>query len=344
MSTIYLREMYAGIGTLTRALQDGFASHVSVEVDGCIELEGRYLEHWARAHRGGTTFRGSAGEYHPAELSIPNGQGMRVFVAGIPCTGTSRAGKSKNRLSSPEEHRNVGYLFLPTCHYVRQHRPEICVFENVPEYRDTLSARVLRIGLERAGYLLTEWTFDSHLQFGCPTQRRRWCMVATRVGKFEWSPPETPFVGTLGSYLDAPSVLDEAEAATLEQIAADKKFLDRKAAENCGFRMRLIDAASRKCPTICRSYGKRQPSATFVKVGDSYRMLRPREVARIHHFPENFELPEARTTAYEALGQGVVYEPFFCLGKALGEWIAEGCVTRRAPKSPVRVGQLQFAL
>jgi DNA (cytosine-5)-methyltransferase 1 len=145
----------------------------------------------------------------------------------------------------------------------------------------------------------------------------------------------------MGQFLDAPSALDDAESATPEQVAADSKFLNRKAAEGCGFRMRILTPDSEKCPTVCKTYGKRQPSATFIKTSSSYRMIRPRELARISGFPESFPLPEARTTAYEVLGQGVVFNPFFELGKALG-----GYLSGTAAASPKRavVEQLELAM
>ena len=323
ITSVSLIEAFSGMGTLTRALSDGLETALPVNIAACVEIDGRYLAHWSKAHRGASTFLGSFGAYHPAEVSVPQ-TGCRVFVAGIPCTGTSLAGRAKNRLSAPEEHSDVGYLFIPTAHYIRTHRPDVVVFENVPLYAKTASADALRGMLAASGYVLSEYQVDAFEQFETPTQRKRWVGIASRHGRFVWDFKPSRFQGTLAQFLDAPSARDEADSATPRQVEADSSYLNRKQAAGCGFAMRIIDHDSTKCPTICASYGKRQPSATFVKTAVSYRMLRPREVARIHGFPDSMALPASATTSYEVLGQGVCYRPFRELGISLGKWISNG--------------------
>ena len=332
VTRVEVADVFSGAGTLTRALIDGLRQHLLAEAVGCVEVEGNYLARWSAAHESASTFLGSVTKYHPAELAMPSTSGViRIAAMGVPCTGTSKAGRSKNHLAAPEEHRKVGHLFIPAAHYIRQHRPDIVVFENVPEYQGTLSARCLRTALAASGYSLTERVVNSFTEFAVPTERRRWVAVASRIGAFNWVFEPKPFTGTLGAYLDAEGVQDAEDVATSAQLAADAKFLNRKAAEGCGFRMRLVDRASTKCPTICRSYGKRQPSATFVKVGDSYRMIRPDEVRRLHGFPEDFPMPSSATLSYEIFGQGVTYAPFYALGEALGEFLAADPVGTPVP-------------
>src|SRR5690606_18232672 len=93
-----------------------------------------YLRHWSKAHPEGSTFGGSFTRFHPAELSVPCPGERRVFVAGIPCTGTSLAARGRLGLSSAEDHPDVGHLFLPVAHWIRQHRPDDVIFENVALY------------------------------------------------------------------------------------------------------------------------------------------------------------------------------------------------------------------
>ena len=332
ITRVEVTDVFAGAGTLTRALIDGLRRHLLAEAVGCVEVEGGYLARWSAAHASASTFLGSVTKYHPAELAIPSTPGViRIAAMGVPCTGTSKAGRSKNHLAAPEEHRKVGHLFLPAAHFIRQHRPDLVVFENVSEYAATLSARCLRAALAASGYSMTERVVNSYTEFAVPTERRRWVAVASRVGAFNWVFEPKSFTGTLGAYLDPEGAQDAEDVATPVQQAADAKFLNRKAAEGCGFRMRLVDRASTKLPTICRSYGKRQPSATFVKVGDSYRMIRPDEVRRLHGFPDDFPLPAAATLAYEIFGQGVTYAPFYALGEALGQWLGSPPVAGAAP-------------
>jgi DNA (cytosine-5)-methyltransferase 1 len=161
-------------------------------------------------------------------------------------------------------------------------------------------------------------------EFNTPTERIRWIMVATRTGAFAWNPLAQPFSDTLAGYLDAPSARDEAESFSADRAAKRAAYCARKTEEGCRFFQRFIDATSTKCPTICATYGKVQPSATYVKTSTTHRMLRPREVARIHGFPEDFRLPKVKTVAYQVLGQGVCYRPFYALGEALGSHVANG--------------------
>jgi len=315
---IALIEAFAGMGSLTYALEAGLSEHADVRVAGAIEREEKYLSLWANAHAGGSTFRGSITSFHPAELSVPTPGELRVFVAGIPCTGASSAGMSKKHLVCPEADPQVGHLFLSTAHWIRAHKPDAVVFENVKAYGATLSARCLRAALRASGYVLWERCLDAHAEFETPTRRVRWSMVAVRAGSFHWHPVSTPFRGTLADVLDAPSAQDIEDTFRPEQIEAHDKFLARKASEGCGFARRIVDGTSTVCPTICSTYYKVQPSATFVRTPTGYRMLRPREVARIHGFPESFVLPKVASLAYAVLGQGVCYKPFFALGRALG--------------------------
>ena len=318
-------EMFSGIGSLTRALVDGLSRHVEAKVVGCLELEARYLKPWSEQHPEASTFAGSCGLYHASEVSIPKAPGAyRIGVFGIPCTGASRAGASKNRLACAEEHGDVGHLFLYVAHYIRRHQPDCVIFENVIPYVKSFSAKALRETLAGLGYSVCEREIDSFTEFGAPTQRQRWTLIATRSGQFNWNYTPQQFAGTIERFLDAPSELDEAESFNPERVAAAAKYNDRKKAEGTGFAMRLLYRDSPKVPTICKCYGKIQPTGVFLKTKTSYRMLRPREVARIMGFPEDFPLPEAKITAYEVIGQGVHMTPFTHLGAALGEWLAGG--------------------
>lgn len=323
-----ITEMFTGMGTLAHAFAKGLARFGKVRFAGACELEPRYLGVFSRQHEECSTAGGNVTSYAPEELSFPS-NGTRVFIAGIPCTGASVAGRSKNGLDAAEDHSAVGHLFLAVLHHIRLHRPDLCVFENVPPYANSFSATVIRQTLKAAGYHLFEKVVNPFAEFETPTERKRWIMVASRHGAFSWLYEAKPFTGTLDRFLDKPDDVRYAEdEATPAQVAADSKYIARKQSEGCGFAMRKIDGQSRKCPTIAKSYGKRQPSATFVTTRNSYRMIRPTEAARLHRYDEEIvgliaELPA--TTAYEVIGQGVVAPPFEALGAAIGEWVANGC-------------------
>ncbi|MDD2766077.1 MAG: DNA cytosine methyltransferase [Opitutaceae bacterium] len=338
-----ITEMFPGLGTLTDPFARGLRKHGEVTINAGLELDARYLALFSRQHPEASTANGDVTAYAPEETCFPVDADCRILVAGIPCTGASRAGRSKNAIEAPEAHPKVGHLFIPFLHHVRRFAYDLCVLENVPEYQTSFSAERIRESLAALRYQITEYVINPYSEFATPTERRRWVLIASRKAPFNWNYRPEAFAGTLGQYLDAPGPQDADDEMTPEQVAADKKYIDRKASEGCGFRMRLIDAAATKCPTICRSYGKRQPSATFVRTANSYRMLRPREVARLHRHSSLIEHTIATlpaTLAYEVLGQGVVAPPFESLGDHLGAFATHGGMT----EEPIRNGQFEFAL
>jgi DNA (cytosine-5)-methyltransferase 1 len=315
-------EMFPGGGTLLEALTTGLKqAGAEVTVGGLIELEPRYLAISAKAHPEASTWTGSAGEWHPAELSSPR-KAVRLFAAGIPCTGASKAGLSKNGLSCAEEHPDVGYLFLPTIHYIRLHKPEIVVLENTDTYRGTLSARLLREALAVSGYTCDERVVNPLKEFAAPSQRKRWVLVASRIGRFPWIYEAKAFNGTLAAYLDPETPEDDAESATPEQVAAASKYCQRKKAEGCGFEMSIVGPESDSIGVLPKSYGKRQHTATYVRTKKSYRMIRPREIARLHGFKRDLFAGLPKTTQYELYGQGVVASPFICLGECIARFLS----------------------
>ena len=321
MRSIAITEMFSGRGTLTRALVDGLRQQLNVSVAAGIELDGRHLRCFSADHPEASTFLGDVTAYHPAELSAP-AAGLRLFVAGIPCTGASLAGRAKNGGGPAEGHKEAGALFLPVIHYVRQHRPDFIILECVPQFRASYSARCLRHALSASAYEFNERIVNPYTDFETPTERKRWILIAARHGRFEWRYTPRPFTGTLESFLDRPSERDAKEAVSAVQVQRQSAYLARKLAQGCHFRLRLIDRNSPQCPVICATYGKRQPSAAYVRAGETYRPLRPREIARLHGFPRSFHIYGPRKLVYVALGQGVTYRPFWALGAALAAWIA----------------------
>ncbi|MCS6273995.1 MAG: DNA cytosine methyltransferase [Opitutus sp.] len=322
----HLAEFFPGMGTLAAPFCEGLSLNGDVVFGGAAELDGRYLELFSHQHPGASTYLGSVSHYAPEELLTASPTGaIRILVGGIPCTGSSAAGKSKRHLTAAEMHPDVGALFIPFLHQVTLSLPDLVVCENVPPYATSFSAQMIRNHLERLGYLITEKVVNPYTDFETATERKRWIMVASRMGCFHWNYTPRAFTGTIEHLLDPVSDADAADEFTAEQVAAHTKYLARKAAEGCGFARRILERTSIKVPTICKTYGKIQPSSSFLSSGETYRMLRPREIARIHGFGPKFievidQLP--KTTAYEVLGQGVVAAPFRSLGSAIGEWVA----------------------
>lgn len=329
MPTFQITEFFPGMGTLCSPFVEGLSAFGSVSIGGAVELDGRYLSMYSQQHPEASTALGSVLNYAPEEVVFPaTSPGVvSVFLAGIPCTGASKSGRSKNHLAAAEMHPDVGALFLPFLHRITLALPDIVVVENVPDYAKTVSAGMIRDHLARLGYFLHERVVNPFKEFSTPTERVRWIMVATRGRRFSWDYTAVPFSGTIEEFLDPISLQDSDDEFSESQVSAHTAYCDRKAREGCGFARRIMERSSGKVPTFCKSYGKVQPTSTFLKSGSSYRMFRPMEIARLHGFGPDFvrtigTLP--KTVAYEVLGQGVVAKPFRSLGRAIGEWIAAG--------------------
>jgi Site-specific DNA methylase len=314
-------ELFAGGGTLGFALLSGMSREIDCAIIGGNELSPRYLSRWSALHPQASTFGGSIGQFHTAELSMP-AEGVRILAAGIPCTGASLAGRAKNRLGRAEDHQDVGHLFLSTMHHVRRHRPHVVVFENVPAYQKTMSARAIRDALAMSGYTFSEYVFEANRDFETPARRSRWTLVASRIGDFHWAYEPKPFSGTIAEFVDPES--DEDAVFTEEQCAAHEAYCARKRAEGCGWTRVVVERHDRTVPTIVRTYHKTHASGPFLRCKDRYRKFKAREIARLNGFPESFPLPETETEAVEICGQGVSFRPFENLGRAIGKWLRTG--------------------
>ena len=330
---ISLMELFAGGGTLGFSIVRGLSIYCRVAHIAGNEIDPRYVSHWSSLHPDGDTFCGGIGKFHPSELSRPN-NGVTVLAAGIPCTGASLAGRSKNGLARAEDHTSAGHLFLPTLLYVRAHRPDVVVFENVPAYANTASAAIVREALSTSGYKFSEYVVNAHTEFASATERKRWILVGSLGAAFQWDYRPEAHNRTLSEYLDPEG--DDLDRETPEQVAAHDRYIARKQSEGCGWRKVVLTRSDRRCPTVVRTYHKKHNVGPWVASGDTYRQLRPREIARLHGFPEDFTLPEGKVAATEILGQGVCYNPFASLGEALGKWIAQG----RQDAAPIGQGML----
>lgn len=320
LPSISLFELFAGGGTLGKALLEGISHSGCLiqDVNGC-ELHPKYLQHWNEVNPEGNTFCGDICAFHPSELSAPSRANFKILAAGIPCTGASKSGRSKNKIKRAEDHKTAGILLLPTLHHIRAHKPDIVVLENVPEYAKSLSGGIIRDNLRQLGYQIDEHIVNAYSQFKTPTARKRWMLIASRIGKFTWEFQDEEFQGSLEKFLDPEKPEDEMFSD--HQIASHKKYIDRKISEGCGFRQVILERTAPKAPTFVRTYHKIHCAGPFVKGKKNYRQFRPREIARLSCIPDSFPLPESKSTAIEILGQGVCYNPFHDLGRSLGEFL-----------------------
>src|SRR5699024_8649520 len=98
-----------------------------------------------------------------------------LLIGGIPCTGASKSGRSKNKLTFAESHAAAGAMFFSFLEFAKAVNPAVILIENVPEYQNTASMEVIRSVLASLGYTVQERVLDG-FEFGALERRQRLCV------------------------------------------------------------------------------------------------------------------------------------------------------------------------
>ena len=235
---------------------------------------------------------------------------VEILEMGIPCSGASRAGKSKNKNVMMESHEHVGHLIYGALCIISQVQPAVVVLENVEGYADSASAEILRHQLRDMGYNVSEVVLNSQ-DFGCLESRVRWFLVGASSGldlDVTFARAESPSQKLVLGDLLEPVALDADCWSELTYLKS-KEIRDKEAGK--GFAMQVVDEASTKVPVIRRQYSKGGSTDPFVLHPENPNLLRkftPTEHARIKGIPEELVEGLPATTAHQILGQSVVYD------------------------------------
>lgn len=249
---------------------------------------------------------------------------LDVLEFGLPCSGASRAGKSKRGLEMMEDHPEVGHLVVGTLIIIDRTQPAYLTMENVPEYAQSASAQILRHQLRDMGYSTCE-AILSGKDFGCMENRVRWCLVAHTKGttfSFDDLQPAVTVVKMLGEVLDD----IPADDPSWREVTYLKDKQDRDRAAGKGFSMQFVTPKSTSVPTIRKGYakgGSTDPRLVHPDNPALSRLLTPAEHARIKGVPAKLIDGLSATIAHQELGQGIVYDPFLAVGRRIGENIGQ---------------------
>jgi len=247
---------------------------------------------------------------------------LEILEMGLPCSGASRAGKSKRGLEMMEDHPDVGHLVVAALIILDRTQPAYVLLENVPEYAHSASAQILRHQLRDMGYTSCEAILSGR-DFGCLENRVRWCMVAHTSGtafSFEDIRPKVTIVKLLGDVLSDIPLNDPS----WREVAYLKAKEERDRADGKGFSMQFVKPSSNSVPTIRKGYakgGSTDPRVLHPENSALSRLLTPGEHARIKGVPAALFEGLSDTVAHQELGQGIVYAPFEAVGKRIGEHI-----------------------
>lgn len=314
-----------GGGVLDHAIHTGMHD-AGIECRTTIvnEIDGDLLEHAARVN--------DALDENAVLLSAPMQEVVQdqwlmgrlplvdVCVAGIPCSGASKAGKSKHGISMMESHPEVGHLASSFLAIVNRVQPAVVVIENVPEYATSASAEILRFQLRDMGYTVHEAVLDAS-DFGCLEKRIRWTMVAATRGinlNLEGMAPVVKSVKVVADFLE--DVGPDSERWKTFDYLKTKELRD--AAKGNSFSMQIVHPENSRVPTIRKGYnkgGSTDPLLAHPSNPDLLRKFTGTEHAAIKQVPKHLIEGLCETDQHILLGQGIAYQPFRALGMRIAQ-------------------------
>lgn len=327
-----------GGGILSHAIHAGLASSgIGSSLAFANEIRGELLEHaavhndaWSEGTQILSTPMQELAFDDRGVASIPK---VEILEMGLPCSGASRAGKSKRGLVHPEAHPHVGHLVVGALVIVSKTSPAFVILENVPEYSQSASADILRNQLRDMGYVTHERILNGK-EWGAVENRNRWCMVAATVGiEFDFDQLLPPVIAhvKLGDVLE-PLASDDPRWSRMQGLK-DKECRDIAAGK--GFKMQTFDADAPFIGTITKGYGKVRSTDPKVKHPtdpDLLRQLTATEHSAVKQVPQHLIAGLSSTVAHEVLGQGIVYAPFKGVGSLVGDSLKQFVSGASAPR------------
>lgn len=229
-----------------------------------------------------------------------------VLTGGFPCQSFSISAQNPKRLGYRDER---GQLFFEIKRLLEETRPRAFIAENVKGIISANNREAFPLILrefEAAGYS-TSWALLNASHFGVPQKRERVFIVGFReeadLQRFTFPTATSPLEPLpLGAVLQEPDEVDPSfffsqRAVNGMRTTKNSKTMNKGRAQD----------PSLPCNTVSSHLAKVSLNSTdpVLKVNGRYRMLTPREVARIQSFPDTFKLDVSRTAAYYGLGNAV---------------------------------------
>lgn len=230
-----------------------------------------------------------------------------ILCAGFPCQPFSLAGVSaRNSLNTAHGFacETQGTLFFDIARIMKAKKPKIALLENVKNIVGHDSGKtfsVIKNTIESIGYSFSSKLIDASPLV--PQKRIRCYMVCIRDDKrgFDFPIIEGPPLA-LRTILEPnvdPSFTISEKLWTGHQRRTQRN-LDRGTGFSA-FRANLDKPSN----TIVARYGKDGKECLIPQGRKNPRMLTPRECARLQGFPESFQIPAAKTSAYRQFGNSV---------------------------------------
>lgn len=319
----------AGAGVASAALHEGLKlGGLESSVEWIVDRESKYLQVAIDNNPAITDdtriFQASLEELEP-ELLGP----VDILQVSLPCTGHSKAGKSKNAISQAEQHSTDATAAWGLMAAIRAVNPSIIVSENVTEAEDSGTYLMIKAELVRRGYNIHSRVLDE-TDAGTLEKRKRWWFVAVSAGldfiDLNWLQPLRRVHNKLGEVLE--QVPADSKTWADNQYLKDKAIKDKAAGK--GFARQLVTADSKAVGTIGRHYNKRRSTEPFVLRADGKeRLLTPAEHARVKGIDPAMVEGVNATTAHEALGQSILWGHAQIIGQHIADRLRDAFTTEQ---------------
>jgi len=321
--TLTEASLCTGIGISTHAIHTGLKdAGIESTLERVCEIEPKYLEVAQQNNESITKdtkfFVGALEELETDLLSK-----VDILSASLPCTGHSKAGKSKNKIICAEDHKDASTSVFGFMNIVRACSPSIIISENVTEARDSATYSLIRSELSRLGYNIHERIMGKK-EGACVENRNRYWFVAISNGLDNFDLEK--LLKTKEKYKSVGDVLEgipQSDSRFFPDTAFTKRAEENaKAGRN--FACQFVTAKDTSIGVIPRHYNKRQVSNPHLKgKGKTVRLFTPREHARLKGIPEHLVEGISPTTAHEGLGQSILYNHAYSIARSLGKCLAK---------------------
>lgn len=318
--------LFHGGGVLDRAIHSGMLrSGVGSFIQVGVELESEYLD---------TSLRNNSELWTEDSIAIcsdirdvnlgDNIPDISILISGIPCTGASKSGRTKNTLEFAEDHDEAGALYIDFLNWVRVANPAIAVIENVSEYANTASMSAIRSVLKHLGYDVHETVLDGW-DFGSLERRKRMVVVAITQGlgdtfSFENLKVNKVRESCINDILD-PIPLDDESWKAYDYLA-EKETRDKAAGK--GFARQLLTGSEDGCGVLGKGYKKGRSTEPFLIHPTNpalSRLFTKAEHARIKGIPQVMLEGVSETIGHEIAGQSVCFDQFDSVGEEIGNFL-----------------------
>jgi DNA (cytosine-5)-methyltransferase 1 len=325
-ATLDVGSLFHGGGLLDVSMHNGFSNAgVKTTTSYAVEIEQRYMN---ASRKNNKKIFNPKTFFIYSDVALVNYNNMpkcNILYSGIPCTGSSIAGKSKNKLEFAEDHDSAGACFFSFLNAVKSSNPSIVVIENVKQYLATASYSIIKSVLGQLGYNLQSVVLNG-AEFGSFERRERMVCIAISKGLGT----ESTFAKIFQNIEEMKDPKETKLKDLLDDIPTDdpswkeviylknKAVKDREAGK--GFKMQFLTEESTSCGVIGASYQKArstEPRLLHPSNPDLSRLFTPREHSRIKTHDSSIFDGLPATHAHTILGNGVIGAVFEAVGYSL---------------------------